>query len=450
MDDNRRFLTDRFLRSLPPAKRRQRVEVWDTIVPGFGIRVYDIKDNDPARRGKAGKISFVLYARFSSGAAPTRRVIGVYPAITLEDARRAAGEWRSQIARGIDPRVVEEAEREKAAREAALRIRHSFAAVAEDFITGKLSQERSGKVTERTIRNVFIAAWGDRPISEITTLDVLEIINTKKRTAPKMAGNLLVIIRRFFNWVIDQHVYGLTASPCDRLSVVKLVGPMSARDRRLNDIELSAFWRATGRMKYPVGPLYRMLLLTGLRLNECAQLSGKEIQGDTIIIPAKRMKGKEGRAREHLVPLSSAAKEIIASLPRYRDARFLFSFNAGKRPLKMSGPIKHDLDRRMLRTLKAMARRRGEDRHAVEMENWTNHDLRRVVRTGLSKLRVPHDVAEAVLAHRPPGVVGTYNLHQYADEKREALEQWAQHLAKITNPMPAAPAEVVKLARRRR
>ena len=72
-------------------------------------------------------------------------------------------------------------------------------------------------------------------------------------------------------------------------------------------------------MKYPVGPVYRMLLLTGLRLNECAQLSWPEVHGDTIIIPAARMKGKDGKAREHLVPLSSAAQEVIASLPRYRE-----------------------------------------------------------------------------------------------------------------------------------
>ena len=72
-------------------------------------------------------------------------------------------------------------------------------------------------MVERDFRSTFVAAWGDRPISEITTLDVLEIINRKKRTAPQMARALLIMIRRFFNWVVDQHVYGLTASPCDRL-----------------------------------------------------------------------------------------------------------------------------------------------------------------------------------------------------------------------------------------
>ena len=115
----------------------------------------------------------------------------------------------------------------------------------------------------------------------------------------------------------------------------------------------------------------------------------------------------------------------------------------------MTGPMKRDLDKRMLRTLKALARRRGEDHHSVELPVWVNHDLRRTVRTGLSKLKVSRDVAEAVLAHRPPGIVGTYNLHEFEDEKREALEAWAQRIADIVNP-PAAPAKVVKLPRRRR
>jgi hypothetical protein len=54
-----------------------------------------------------------------------------------------------------------------------------------------------------------------------------------------------------------------------------------------------------------------------------------------------------------------------------------------------------------------------------------------------------------VLAHRPPGIVGTYNLHEFEDEKREALEAWAQHIAAIVNP-PAAPAKVVRMRGRRR
>ena len=258
---------------------------------------------------------------------------------------------------------------------------------------------------------------------------MLEIINTKKRTAPQMARALLVLIKRFFGWCVDQEIYGLSASPCEGLSGKKLIGELQSRDRRLTDAEIFAFWRATGRMGYPAGSVYRMLLLTGLRLNEAAQISWPEVQGNTIIIPASRMKGREGKAREHLVPLSSARGRSSHRCRASRTGRSCSPMSAGKRPLAMTGPIKADLDRRMLRTLKALARRRGEDHHAVDLPGWVNHDLRRVVRSGLSALRVPHNVAEAVLAHRPPGIVGTYNLHEYEDEKAEALEKWAQRLA---------------------
>jgi integrase len=442
---DRKLITDRYLRALPPAPRGQRIEVFDTRVPGFGIRISDTVDADPARRGKAGRITFILYARFAAGAAPARRTIGVYGAITLEQARHTAGEWRSLIAKGIDPAVVEAEAREKAERERALRIRHSFANVAEAFIADKLSQERSGKAVERDLRSVFIASWGDRPVAEITKLDVLEIINAKKRTAPQMARHLLILIKRLFNWTVDMHIYGLTTSPCDRLSRAKIIGEPPSRSRKLDDAELFAFWRATGRMGYPVGWAYRMLLLTGLRLNECARLSWPEVHGDHAIIPAERMKGKNGRAREHLAPLSSAALEVIASLPRIKNGPFLFSFSAGQRPLVMASPGKRELDRRMLRTLQALARRRGEHHLGVTLPNWTNHDLRRVVRSGLSALRIPFNVCEAILAHKPPGIVGTYDLHEYEDEKREALERWAQRLASIVSP---EPARVIKLPRR--
>ena len=109
---DKRQLTDRFLKSLPPAKHGTRNDYWDAVVPTFGACVYDDKDSDPSRRGKAGRIAFIMYTRFKRGAAPARRIIGTYGAITLEDARRTAGEWRSLIAKGIDPAAVEKANRE--------------------------------------------------------------------------------------------------------------------------------------------------------------------------------------------------------------------------------------------------------------------------------------------------------------------------------------------------
>ena len=448
---DKRLLTDRYLRALPPAPKGQRIEVFDARLPGFGIRVSDTKDAHPARRGKAGRITFVLTQGFR-GAAPTRRTIGIYGAdgMRLEQARRTAGEWRSQVARGIDPAVVEAERRAAEARARALRVKHSFTIAAEAFIAAKLEKERSGKVAERDLRNVFIAAWAERPVSEITKLDVLEIINTKKLHAPQMARALLVLIKRFFGWVVDQEIYGLSTSPCEGLLAKKLIGEMQSRDRRLTDAEIFAFWRATGRMGYPAGAVYRMLLLTGLRLNEAAQISWPEIQGSTIVIPASRMKGREGKAREHLVPLSSEAREVIASLPRIKNGPFLFSYERGQaaadddRPDQgRSGPA-HGAD---AQGAGPPSRRGPSRRHAGRLgqpRSAPRHSLRPVGIARRSQRR-GSGACPSAARHRPH----LQSARIRGREGRGAGEVGAA-ARDIVNPVPAAPAKVVKLPRRRR
>ena len=84
--------------------------------------------------------------------------------------------------------------------------------------------------------------------------------------------------------MIDQRSYGLTASPCANLHATKIIGALQSRTRRLTDAEIFALWRVTGRMGYPIGSVYRTLLLTGLRLNEAARISRSEVHGDTLCI----------------------------------------------------------------------------------------------------------------------------------------------------------------------
>src|SRR5262249_57889101 len=71
-----------------------------------------------------------------------------------------------------------------------------------------------------------------------------------------------------------------------------------------------------------------------------------------------------------------------------------------------------------------------DDRAALSA-SWRIHDLRRTAATGLQKLKVPLTVTEAVLGHTAGsrgGVVGIYQRHDYADEKRAALETWGAHV----------------------
>lgn len=422
----RKTLTNRLLRSLKP--ETEHYDVMDSIIPSMGVRVL-----------KSGKISFTLHGRFPGGGAFTRRALGAYDELTLLEAREKAREWLKLIERGIDPQTHEEQQRRTAERER----QNTFAAVAEDFIRDKLPGERKGREVERDIRREFVPIWGKRPVAQVTARDIRDVIRAKAQTAKPQARNLLGYAKRLFAWAVDQDCYGLEVSPAAALKPSKIVGDKVSGDRVLSDVELFALWRAAERVQYPVGPIYQLLMLTALRLNEVADAHWSEIEGKLWVIPKERMKGKNGKARAHAVPLTEDMLATLDKVPRFDRGGFIFSTNAGETPIWVTSKVKARMDARMVCTLRALARRRGDDPAKVQLAPWTNHDIRRTVRSNLSRLKVSEETREAVLAHVRPGIKGTYDLHTYVDEKREALELWAARLRSIVEP---PPANVVSLA----
>jgi integrase len=416
----KRKLTDRTLKALKP-KPGGLYDVMDASFSGFGVRV-----------SETGRRTFILVSRFPGSKNPTRRALGTYPAMSLERAHARARHWLALLEQGKDPADEEERQRLAEERKRA----NSFAAVAEDFIKEKLAGERKGREVERDIRREFIPAWGRRPVTEITDLDVLSVIKAKKSSAPAQARNLLGIAKRLFAWTKDQRVYGLTSSPCADLRPAKLIGDKIAGDRILSDDEMFALWRAADRSPYPIGPIYQVLTLTALRLNEAADASWPEfdLRNGIWTIPAGRMKGKNGKARPHAVPLTEELLGLLSTLPRFGKGDFLFSTSFGAKPVWVSDKVKRRIDARMLLTLRALARMRGDDPTKVVLPHWTNHDIRRTVRSQLSRLKISEEAREAVLAHARPGIKGTYDLHDYLDEKREALKLWAARLRTIVEP----------------
>lgn len=451
---SKRNLTDRTLKALRATKPGTHADTWDTTVSGFGVRV-----------SETGRRTFILMARYPGSRNPTRRAIGVYGEMSLADARAKAIRWRDQIRKGIDPAVAEEEARLAALR----RQENSFAAVVGHYLRQHVigpdsdkPKQRNGREVERDFARTFIPVWGERPITSITNRDVREIIedvrdygtatmlarkgikekNGKKMRvaarAPGQARNLLSYLKTFFSWAIERDDYGLEISPCDRLKAARLIGPRESDHRILDDLELFAFWRATQRLGYPFGPLYRLLLLSGLRLNEVADATWTEfdLAKAAWTIPAERMKGKPGKAKPHVVPLTAEMLEILCDLPRFNRGEYLFSSMFGERPVWVNDKIKKRLDQRMLHTLRALARSRGDDPGKVKLNPWVNHDLRRTLRSRLSELRVNSDVAEAVLAHVKPGIRGVYDRYEYFDEKRHALDAWSARLRGIVEPPP--------------
>ncbi len=299
----RTVLSDRAIKALRKPPPGRRMELLDAVVPGLGIRITD-----------RGVKSFFLRARFPGASArnhPTRRTLGVYGAITLEQARKKARAWHELLLTGIDPGKVEAETRLDAQRRQA----NNFASVAEAFIQHcRRVGQRKARSVEREVRSEFIAAWGSRPITEISPRDVVAIIDAAvARGAVYQAHNLLGHVRRLFNWAIGRGVYGIEHSPCERLRPRDLIGKRAMRTRVLTDAELLAFWIAARSMPYPWGPYFRLLLLTMQRRTELASARRSEINLERALwtIPAERMKADAA----HVVPLAPHARDLFAFCP---------------------------------------------------------------------------------------------------------------------------------------
>jgi integrase len=236
---------------------------------------------------------------------------------------------------------------------------------------------------------------------------------------PVLANRVYSITRKLFGWAVEQEII-----PVSPLTGLKAPAVEKSRDRILTDQELRAVWQAAGRMGV-YGALVRLLVLTGQRRGEIAGLTWDEIDLDKRLISLPRERVKNDRAHE--VPLSPQAAALIEALPRLSD-RYVFSLD-GSVPIGGFGKFKAQFDK------------------LCGVENFTLHDLRRSAASGMARLRVSLPVIEKVLNHVSgsfAGVVGIYQRHDFAGEKRKALELWGAHVAAVVSDKPAK-AKVVKL-----
>src|SRR5665213_715135 len=151
-------LTDRFIKSRHAARTGKRVDFADAVVPGLVLRVTD-----------RGHKSFALYGRFPlRPGIPTRRALGDYGALSLSEARDKARTWLDLIEKGTDPQIDE-------ARRKAAELRRqvtTFAAVADAFIDGPAKKLAKHREARKIIETEFKKRWANRPVTEISALDV--------------------------------------------------------------------------------------------------------------------------------------------------------------------------------------------------------------------------------------------------------------------------------------
>jgi integrase len=420
-------LTDRFLQSLGPAVPGKRRTIWDETERGLAARVTD-----------KGAISFIVTRRVKGSPKPVRITLGRYPEVSLAQARTDASAAKAEMRSGVNPRERERQEREQKKREAEqarlaqLRAtEHTFENVAERYIT-EHSKMRSAHYTELVIRKDLVPRWGLLPVTEITRRHVTEMLHDikgdkarRRRRNPDgisyAASKALAATSGLFGWAIASNLYeGLEHSPTTHVSAKRILGEKTKRARILDDVELRAFVAAATAMAYSWGPMALMLLFSACRLREIAEAQWDEVDASNsmLVVPASRMKGKQ----EHSIPFTVAMQDVVGSLPKFQQGRFLFSSSGGRAPVGAFGRFKERLDAGMAEAM------------PDGIKPFVLHDLRRTAQSLMARAGVAPDIAEKCLAHAPGGVQGTYDRWSYLPERRAALEALAALVDRIVNP----------------
>jgi len=234
---------------------------------------------------------------------------------------------------------------------------------------------------------------------------------------------------------------------------------VAKRERVLSDTEIAEIWRAAGDAARPYGTIIRLLILTGQRRSEVAGMTWSEISEDltTWKLPGERTKNRVA----HSVPLSAAvcdlfratlpcdAKEAKRVLNDWRAGGALVLPGAAGTPFAGWTKAKRALDAAIIDARAKAAAATGTG--PAPIAPWSVHDLRRTVATGLQRLGVRLEVTEAVLNHISGscgGIAGVYQRHDWAAEKRAALDAWAARVLAVA-VQQSPPINVLKLARAR-
>jgi integrase len=414
-----RAITEERIANLRPAPDGKRYDVPDGSTPNLFVRV-----------GAQRKV-FVLLARFGGGKNATRRAIGAFPLVSLNQARAVAAEWNALVERGLDPRK----ETERTEEEEALAKRRTFASAMEDYIADIPTREENRHVPQdiKAIRRHILDParnpWLDKPMADVTDVDASRLVKAiRLGGSPAAALVIFQHLKTFFSWAMEPErrtAYGLKANPIGDLKPKVLGLRRRVRKHIPDDYELRAYWKAADETPYPYGPIFKGLLLTGLRKAEFAGMRWSEIDWEAELwaVPEERAKSKTA----HLVPLSAAMLLLLDEVRRGQPAGHgdcVFSTTNGQKPV--NGFSTATVEFRAKATAAF-----GEMRPQAVMRRWVLHDTRRVVRTKLSLLGVRPEVAEAVIGHGKRGIEAVYNQYEYLPETRDALSRLADYLAGV-------------------
>jgi integrase len=420
---------------------------------------------DDTQRGLAVRVTAsggrTYLCQYSLHGQKWRVPLGSCSALSLSSAREAAAAIMGDVAKGRNP-AAERKEAAAAERAKRTRDRLTLRVLIDDWHRLHLAVRRPSYAAEavRALHYAFPHALDDaaEDLDRATVMRALDALTRRrarenasgayKAKGAAMSGRTAAYGRAAFAWAVKRGM--VQSNPFAHLPVVKSV---AKRERVLSDCEIGEIWRAACDAAPPYGTIVRLLTLTGQRRGEVAGMAWDELADDlsSWTIPGERTKN----GAVHMVPLSAAARDLLAVLlpdhpseaTRALAASALTLPGAVGTPFAGWSKAKAALDKAITDARAMAAEASGAT--AAPLAPWSIHDLRRTLATGLQRLGVRLEVTEAVLNHvsgSRGGIVGVYQRHDWAAEKRAALDAWAAHVLAIAERTTTAD-NVVKLVR---
>ena len=363
--------------------------------------------------------------------------IGHFPETSLAEARLKLHELKQIRRQGRCPRTEareqqqQEKEQEKARVEPVEKL-FTVKDLVELYLTQYIEDRKSpnGRIiagarkpkgqseTRRTLYGDAIPKLGEMPANVVTRKAVVDMIMAiVQRGANVQAGNVLRELSAAYEFAIGLGYFSdefanpaILAKASLRQAKVKLTHQRGKRV--LSDTELATLLKWLPGSDYTATQknVLRFTLWTGCRTGEVCNAAWKDID-----LKKRTFHIRESKTEvERYVQLPRQAVEFLKTL-RLTTGDYPFPSQKTRLPIQQ-------------KQLTEQAWRMRVSNKMVDLPAWTPHDLRRSVRTGLSRLQCTNEVAEAVLGHSRKGIEGTYDLHRYETECRQWLQKWADHL----------------------
>lgn len=334
-----------------------------------------------------------------------RHTLGAYPALSLSEAREKVREYAAEARAGAAPEQIDARKKAEVM---------TLADAHEEYVKAVKASLRSSTVAlkEGLFATHVKPIAGNRLIRLIRRADIVEVVGAVAgKGFPTQANRVYSEVMALLRWAESKgYVDGV---PSIRKKDLRHHGAAQEqpRARTLTDAELRTLWALAGNIGSLTGDFLRLLMLTGQRRDEVRLMSWEEIDMAEAVwtIPASRYK----TGVDHVVPLSGDALAILTGRHAKGATGFVLAGRGEGKPFAGQ----------------ASAMRRIREK--MKGKTFSLHDIRRTVRTGLSRLGVDEVTAEKVIGHMPQGIVKVYDVHDRMAERRAALELWSKHLAQL-------------------